>query len=258
MHGLREPVIPGRVILLQIVVGVLAVVDAVGAGVEIVIHRLSGVAHAECAGGFRIGRPRGNIVADGNAELHQPLVVQLDRRYQTSVSKRVDRVKQRVAEDVVVGRQLGFDARHGDEAAQPQIHALRNLRNVNVDVFERRIEAVFAMVVQQLAAQVSLSGRVVIVSAVESGEVVTPVDMIALHRIGQALSVEDELIHLKTIGVEIVRLGRVAICGGAEVQRRLEPSIELGAGEGLVDGSHQRIAVRVGLANHGRTAVGPI
>ena len=56
-------------------------------------------------------------MAAGNAELHQPLVVQLNRRNQACVGKRVDRIKQRVAEDVVIRRQLGLDARDGDEAA---------------------------------------------------------------------------------------------------------------------------------------------
>jgi hypothetical protein len=47
-----------------------------------------------------------------------------------------------VAEDVVVGRELGFDSGDGDEAAQPYIHALRNLWNVDIDIFERGIEAI--------------------------------------------------------------------------------------------------------------------
>ena len=111
------------------------------------------------------------------------------------------------------------------------------------------------MIVQQLAAPVALPRCIAIVGAVERGEVVSPVDVILLHGIGQTLGVEDELIQLEAVGVNIVRLGRIAVAGGAEVQRWIEPSVELGAAAGLVDGGHQRIAVAVGLADDGRAAV---
>jgi len=52
-----------------------------------------------------------------------------------------------VAEDVIVGRELGFDSGDGDEAAQPEIHSLRNLWNVDVDVLKRGVEAVFVVIV---------------------------------------------------------------------------------------------------------------
>src|SRR5579862_6243088 len=46
MYRFRECVIPGGIVLLQIVVRVLAVVDPVGANVNIVIDRRGGIAHA--------------------------------------------------------------------------------------------------------------------------------------------------------------------------------------------------------------------
>ena len=164
-------------------------------------------------------------MAGGNPELHQPLIVQLNRRYQTCVGKRVNRIEQRMAEDVVVRRQLRLDPRHGDEAAYPQIHALRNVRGVDIDIFQGRIKAVLTMIVQQLAAQVALRDREAIVRAVEGGKVVAPVDMIALCGIGQPLGVKNNLVYLKTIRVDIVRFGRIAVGGGAEVQRRIDPPI---------------------------------
>jgi len=50
VYRLRELVIPGGVVLLQIVVGVLAVVDSVGAEVEIVVDGLRCVTDAGGAG----------------------------------------------------------------------------------------------------------------------------------------------------------------------------------------------------------------
>ena len=184
VQGLRKLVIPGGVILLKIVVRVLAVIDAVGTDVKIVIHRHGRIAEAARTGSLRIGRPRGNVVAGRNSKLHEPPISKFKRRHQTCVGKWVDRVKQRVAEDVVVRRQLCLDPRHGDEAAYSQIHTLNNLRDVDIDVFEGGIKTVLAMIVQQLAAQVSLRNCEAIVRAVEGGKVVAPVDMIALNGIG--------------------------------------------------------------------------
>src|ERR1700723_3675885 len=103
------------------------------------------------------------------------------------------------------------------------------------------------MIVEELAAAVTLSGCVAIVSAVESGQVISPIDVILLHGIGQSFSVKDELIQFEAVRINIIRLGRVAVSRGAEIQRRIEPSIELGAAPGSIDGAHQRIAVAVGL-----------
>jgi len=90
--------VPRRVILLQIVVGVPGAVDSVGAGVEIVVHRLGRIAQAERTGSLGIGSPQSSVVTIGNAKLHQPLVVELDCRDQSRVGERVDRIEQRVAE----------------------------------------------------------------------------------------------------------------------------------------------------------------
>ena len=76
--GLRELVVPGGVVLLQIVVGVFAVVDAVGAEVEVVVDGVGGVADAGGAGGFGVGGPEGDVVAAGDAWLDEPVVVELD------------------------------------------------------------------------------------------------------------------------------------------------------------------------------------
>src|SRR5271166_1638908 len=86
----------------------------------------------------------------------------------------------------------------------------------------------------------------------------SPVDMILLHGIGQTFGVKNELIQLEAIGVDIVRFRRVAVRGGAEVQRGVEPSVELGAALRSIDRSHQRIAVGIGFSDNRRATVGPV
>src|ERR1700691_6450664 len=48
------------------------------------------------------------------------------------------------------------------------------------------------------------------------------------------------------------------MCGVAEVERRIDPSIHLGPAPGLVERGHQRIAVCIWLANNRRSAIRPI
>src|ERR1700678_3108834 len=48
------------------------------------------------------------------------------------------------------------------------------------------------------------------------------------------------------------------MCGVAEVERRIDPSIHLGPAPGLVERGHQRVAVCIWLANNRRPAIRPI
>src|SRR5579863_2555982 len=114
------------------------------------------------------------------------------------------------------------------------------------------------MIDHPLAAAVAFACGEAIVGAEQRGEMVSPVDVIALHRVGETLGVEDELVELKTIRVNVVGLGCVGVSGGAEVYAGIEPAIELGAAGGIVDGGHQRISVGVRLSDDGRASVGPI
>src|ERR1035441_934412 len=132
---------------------------------------------------------------------------------------------------------------------------LRNLWHINVDVFQGRIEPVLMMIVHPLAVPISLRRRIPIVRAKQSRKVVTPVDVIALHRIRQPLCVENKLVQLKAIRIHIVRFRLIAIGRSAEVQRRIDPSIHLRPARGSVDRRHQWIAIRVRLPNHRRPAI---
>ena len=116
--------VPGGVVLLEVVEGVVAVVDAVGAEIDVVVDGVGGVADAGGGGGFGVGGPEGDVVAAGDAELDEPVVVELDGGEDAGVGEGVDDVEQGVAEEVVVGRELGFDAGDGDETADAEVHAL--------------------------------------------------------------------------------------------------------------------------------------
>ena len=47
---------------------------------------------------------------------------------------------------------------------------------------------------------------------------VAPVDVIALDGIGEALGEEDDLIHLQTIGVQVICFRQIEMRRGAEVE----------------------------------------
>src|SRR5580700_9843147 len=114
------------------------------------------------------------------------------------------------------------------------------------------------MIVQQLAAQVTLPDGEAIVRAVKGGEVIAPVDVVALYGIREALGIKHNLVQFETIRVEIIRLGRITACGGAQVQSWIDPAINLCAAFCLVDRGYQRIAVCIWLSDDGRTSIRPI
>src|ERR1700722_13729446 len=123
-----------------------------------------------------------------------------------------------MTEDIIVWRELRLNPGNRNEPSNAHIHPVSNLRNINIEIFKRRIESVLPVIVKQLAATVTFASRVTVVSTEKRGKVISPVDVILLHRIRQPLGVKHELIQLKTVGVNIVRLGRVAVRGRAEIK----------------------------------------
>jgi hypothetical protein len=69
-----ELVIPRKVVVLQVVVSILAIIDAIGSTVEIVVVTLGGVIQAEDRRGFSIIGPRRNIVTGRHGQLYDPLL----------------------------------------------------------------------------------------------------------------------------------------------------------------------------------------
>ena len=101
--------IPGLVVGGEIVVGVLAVVDAVGAGVEIVAAVGPGVLEAEITGELGVGGPGHGVAAAGEASLHGPMIVELGCAVDSSLGVAVDGVKDGMRVAVVIGCELRFD-----------------------------------------------------------------------------------------------------------------------------------------------------
>jgi hypothetical protein len=97
------------------------------------------------------------------------------------------------APHVVVRRQLRLDAGNRDKAPDAQVHALRDVGKVDVEIFERGIEAVLVVVDRKLAEAVALVDGVTVVRAVEGRQVEADVDVVALDRVGQALDINHGL-----------------------------------------------------------------
>ena len=73
--------------MLHVVEGILAVVDAVHAGIEKIVAVVEGVTYARCEGGLGIVNPRSCVVAGLNAGLNQPMVVEFYCCQNSSLSK---------------------------------------------------------------------------------------------------------------------------------------------------------------------------
>ena len=101
-----------------------------------------------------------------------------------------------MAHVVVVGSELGLDTGDGEETAHADVEALQD-REVKVDVFEDRVEAVATVNKQQLLAEVALGGGEAVVVSVEAGEVEAEVEVRVLHGVREALDVDDGLVEHK-------------------------------------------------------------
>ncbi len=107
---------------------------------------------------------------------------------------------------VVVGRKLRLDVRQRNVPAYADVHALRHLRNVEIEVRHGNVEAILFVRSQKLVAENALGGGEAIIQAVNRRKAETPVDMIGLHGVRLALDVQDLLIHLD--GISTLGVGR--------------------------------------------------
>src|ERR1039458_6979767 len=91
---LAELVVPRVVEHLQVVVGVLTAVETVHTGVHIVVAVVERVAGAGRRGRLRVRGPGSHVMARGEPQLDQPVVIELDGTQDTRVGKRVNRIQQ--------------------------------------------------------------------------------------------------------------------------------------------------------------------
>src|SRR5215469_7457845 len=106
--------------------------------------------------------------------------------------------------DVVVGSQLRFYARNRNETADADVQSVGYLGNIQVNVFERGIEAVLAVVVEPLRAEIAQVGSETIAGAIQSGEVESPIEVIRLNRVRKTFDVQDSLVELDSIREDII------------------------------------------------------
>ena len=85
---------------------------------------------------------------------------------------------------VVVGRELGFDIRQRDVAADADVHALGDVRDVEVEVVHHGVVAVLVVAGEELLREDALGGGVAIVLAPELGDAEAPVEVLGLDGVG--------------------------------------------------------------------------
>ena len=218
VDGFGEATIPGDVVVLDVVVAVDAVVDAAGAGVDVVVDGFCCVTKACGAGGLGVSGPEGDVVAAGETELEEPLIGELEGGQDTGVGDRGGNVRERVAEHVVVGGDLDLDAGEGGEAAYADVGAVSDVREVEIEVVEGSFVAVLAVVNAGLMVQGSFFEVEAVVGAEDVGDVEAPVDVLALDGVREALGDEGDAVEDEVVGEDIVGDGRVRVGRGAEVE----------------------------------------
>ena len=260
-----ELVVPGGVEHLEIIVGVFSVIEAINAGIQIIVAPVERIADASRDRRPRFRGPGRHVVAGRKTGLHHPPVVQFDRGDNAGVGERIDAVEQRVGVDIVIRRQLRFDARHGKKAPGPNVHSIGDLRYVQIDVLQHGIESILAILLQQLLTEVAFIHRKAVAGSVEGAQMKSPVYVVCLHGVGQAFDIEHGLIQLNPVGVDVVRRREIRVGRGAEVEAPFEPAIHLDpavlpslAIRSRVEGLHERRHVGVGCPDVRRAAIRPI
>ncbi len=164
-----EFVRPGSDDLLEIVVTELAVVEVIVAGVNR-IHLVRGSPLDHRRAGYlpaRIILPKSDIGSIRNAKLNRPLIVNFRGRKDSFLAVVIEAVEERVTCHEIVRRQLRFDVRLGNDSSDADVHALKNVRNVKIEINHRHVETGVTVVLQQLIAEKPEGGRESVVEPVE-------------------------------------------------------------------------------------------
>ena len=88
----------------------------------------------------RILLPNRNVGAVGDSGLNRPLIVDFRRGEDSLLTVRIETVEERVAGHQIVRRELRFDVRLGNDATNADVHALKNVRNVKIEINHRHVE----------------------------------------------------------------------------------------------------------------------
>ena len=111
----------------------------------------------------------------------------------------------------IVRRELRFDVGLGDDAANPHIHSLENVRNIKIDVQHRHIEAVIIVVLEKLIAKEAARNHESVIEPIDPGDAKSPVDVISLELVRHALDVENELVLLEAVWTQVVNQRKICV-----------------------------------------------
>ena len=104
---------------------------------------------------------------------------------------------------------MRFNIRRRNVAPKFDDHSLRYVRNVNESISFHQIESVQTIVVQELSAKPSLRRRPAIVDAIHRSKTESPVHVILLHGVREALETDDGLVEFKFVGNDGVGLRNI-------------------------------------------------
>ncbi len=229
-------------------------------------HHIAGC--VDVGGRHRLLVPAGDVVTQVDLRLDGPVLIQLDRKHRTFLGVRIVGVQQRMAVGVIVRRQLRFDVRHRDVAADAHVHAIGHAREVTFQVSHRDVVAVLGDItdtVGELVAPYAARVGVLGIRAPQCGHAEAPVEVLLLHHVRSALEVQRDLVDLGGIG--LISIGRREVAAGAvggvvigvrgaAVKARIKPAVHghaavfpLLAVFTAIDGVHQRTVVRVLIAD---------
>src|SRR4029077_14717782 len=100
-----------------------------------------------------------NIGAVGDSCLNRPLIVDFCSSEDSLLTIRIETVEDRVAGHEIVRRELGFDVRLGNDATNANVHPLKNVRNVKIEIHHRHVEAGVTVVLLELVAEPAAGNR---------------------------------------------------------------------------------------------------
>src|SRR6266480_2532648 len=204
---------PGPDNLLEIVIAEFAIVKRIVAGVDgIALIQRYPLNHP------RSGRlitwivlPKRNVSAVGNAGLNRPLIVDFRGRENSSLRIVVESINERMTRHEMVRRELRFNVRFGNDATDTYIHSPENLRNVDVEIDHRHIEAVIIVVLEKLIAKEAARNHESVIEPIDPGDAKSPVDVISLELVRHALDVENELVLLEAVWTQVVNQRKICV-----------------------------------------------
>src|SRR3974377_2097774 len=99
-----------------------------------------------------------------------------------------------MAVGVIVGSELGLNIGQRNIASDANVHSIGNLSPVQIHVSHHRVVTVLVVLCQQLLAEIALRGGKAVIQSVQLREAESPVEMVDLNRIGNALNVKRGLL----------------------------------------------------------------